>query len=56
MRTVIRGTEHAIEPSDDYLCDWCNEQPATREGVEYPETFRTPAEWLAVCDECAGTR
>ena len=56
MRTIIRGTERDIAPSDDLTCDWCDEQPATREGIEYPETFQTPAEWLGVCDECAGIR
>lgn len=56
MRTIIRGTERDITPSDDYLCDLCEERPATREGIVYPETHVDPAEWLAVCDECAGTR
>jgi hypothetical protein len=56
VRTIIRGTERDIEPSDDYLCNLCEDKPATREGIEYPETRLTPAELLGVCDECAGTR
>ena len=56
MRTIIRGTECDITPSSDYLCDWCGEQPATREGIEYRETSVTPAEYLGVCAECAGIR
>ncbi|KKK68288.1 hypothetical protein LCGC14_2945600 [marine sediment metagenome] len=55
MRTIIRGTECDITPSSDYLCDWCDEQPATREGIEYRETYLQPAEWLGLCDECAGS-
>jgi len=54
MRTVIQGTIQAVD-DPDRLCDWCEERPAVREGVEYRETRLEPAEWLAVCDECVET-
>ena len=54
-RSPIRGTIQPIEdPSMDRLCDLCEEAPAIEEGIEYRETFFTPAEWLAICAQCMG--
>ena len=43
-----------VNPSDEYLCELCEERPATIEGIEYLRTMETPEERLGVCDECGG--
>ena len=55
VRTVFPWSVRDIEsPSDDYLCEVCEDKPAVKEGIEYQQTRLEPAEWMGVCEDHGG--
>lgn len=53
MQTTINGL-HDLKPDEGILCDDCDYELATRIGLTYRGTYNEPAEYIQLCEKCAG--